>query len=58
MKEEFAKQDIEITKECYRLKVNEAQYLALYHRLRMEGLSKEEAMLKLQETYKATKENE
>lgn len=34
LKEEYEAKDIEITKKCYELKVNEARYLATYHKLR------------------------
>ena len=49
LKKEFETQDIEITKKCIELKVDEARFLKVYHKLREEGWTQEQAMQKLKE---------
>ena len=55
---ELKREDIEVVKECYRLKIDEARYLALYNRLRREGATQEEALYQLSQQYFAAKKNE
>lgn len=49
LKKEFETKDIEITKKCIDLKVDEARFLKVYHKLREEGWTQEQAMQKLKE---------